>query len=90
LKSGTDFRQFSVVTLHFDDEKRKSSEAGEAGETETESKTSTETDKTTKRNVRAEIEAVEVTKEKFPVKDIDLEKELEKFTGKKSPRLFFS
>jgi len=77
LKSGTDFRQFSVVTLTFNEEKEKDKE-GEGADGE--GKEGAGGDKKPFRRVSAEIECVEVTREKFPATDADLEKDLEKFT----------
>ncbi len=76
LKSGTDFRNFSAITLDFSEVP----EGEGSKEGEGEEKKAAEGEKSGRAKV--EVEMVEVTAEAFPNPDEELAKDLEKYTGK--------
>ncbi len=81
LKSGTDFRQFSVVTLDFGAGKAKEEEQQQQEEEKEEKdKKKDKEEEAAPPKLEVEVEMVEVTAEAFRP-DEELAKELEKFTG---------
>ena len=80
LKSGTDFRQFSVITLDFTPpEEEEEGEAAAAAAPEEKIKAPPPPQSSSGR-AKVEVEMVEVTADKF-APDEDMARELDKYTG---------
>ncbi len=85
LKSGTDFRQFSVITLDFTPPEEEEEEGEAAPEEKIKAPPPPQS---SSGRAKVEVEMVEVTADKF-APDEDMARELDKYTGEKYFSDFF-